>query len=1089
MAEPAPSTPDPRSVQTDPTMVTFDPQGWTVVQPSSGLGSLGSGTQSKTGAPGALDDAVGTSLGPYEILGVIARGGQGVVYKARHRELGTAIALKLLLAHKDARSVQLFRQEAQVLARLRHPNVIVVTDLGEMVGVPFLAMDFVRGADLKSVVDVRGPLDLETARQTLATIARTLQFCHERGLVHRDVKPQNILIEEQTGRPILIDFGLIKRQEQFEKEFGAITTPLMISQEMGGTPSFMSPEQTGAPGFGPTGPHSDVYGLGATLYYVLTGKPPFVGAKTLQTLNMVMTEPPVDPRKHRPDIPEALARLCLQAMAKRPEERPKSAEAFAAVLVPRQAPEGDAAFYLARGAARRKDKDLAGALSDLARSAEMLAPGDPLEKRVEEERGGIEAELARRGGTRPLLKVGVALAILLLVGALAAALLRSPPPDVDLTDTTPPEVKLDPIPEWTGGPLTFRCTVSDQQPKSLRCQLVIDGKPAGTPFQVEVPRSGPVLAQLDPASVTSATISTLGIIAIAEDRAGNTGKDERAVPIMREPPRIAIQSPADLTFTSARTLDVSAHLGSERRRDAVAVLRVGETERARQPLELTVGDIFACTALPLPDEDGPCTLEVACSDLVGNKGAATVTLTVDRTPPELEVLAPLGEPAVREDAIPVRVRARDASREVKVSLEGQGSLEQDKKGDFVGTFHLTHEGRNEASVVARDKAGNETRATVAAVRDSTAPRLLEVTRLPGAAEVTSEQVLVVLVTDKACKATVGDVPARADAEGRRHVVSVPTRLGKNALAVVLTDARENSARLEPLELAFECVQPPLLRPAWWSIARPQREHALAKGIPVAFVNAQGMKFALIPPGTFRMGSPGNEPGRENDESAHEVVLTRGFYMGATEVTNAQFRRFQPGHDSGDYKGKGSLNGDDQPVVNVTLTDAYEFCRWLDKQAGKENLYRLPTEAEWEYACRAGTDGSFFWGAGPEGAARYANGAGLEAASIIPIEEKDAFPFRDEWPLTAPVGGRQPNPFGLFDMIGNAAEWVSDRHKSYRLEKAQDPMELNGDSAIARGGSFADGPARSRAAYRLALTDSRKTYVGFRVVAERAVEQR
>ncbi len=429
-----------------------------------------------------------------------------------------------------------------------------------------------------------------------------------------------------------------------------------------------------------------------------------------------------------------------------------------------------------------------------------------------------------------------------------------------------------------------------------------------------------------------------------------------------------------------------------------------------------------------------------------------------------------------------------------MSLERQGSLEQDDTGDFVGTFHLTHEGRNEASVVARDKAGNETRAKVAAVRDSTAPRLLEVTRVPGTAEVTSEQVSVVLMTDKACTATVSDLPARADAEGRRHVVSVPIQLGKNALAVVLTDALGNSARLEPPELAFECVQPPLLRPAWWSIARPQREHALARGIPVAFVNAQGMKFAMIPPGTFRMGSPLNELDRENyGESAHEVVLTHAFYMGATEVTNAQFRRFQPGHDSGTFKGgtsKGeSLNGDDQPVVNVTLTDAYEFCRWLDKQAGKENLYRLPTEAEWEYACRAGADGRFFWGAGPEGAARYANGAGLEAVSLIDMDEKNFFPFRDEWKVTAPVGGRQPNPFGLFDMIGNASEWVSDRFKPYGTEKAQDPMEVNGSSSIARGGSFADGPARSRAAFRLVLSDGRSNYVGFRVVAERAPEQR
>ncbi len=106
-----------------------------------------------------------------------------------------------------------------------------------------------------------------------------------------------------------------------------------------------------------------------------------------------------------------------------------------------------------------------------------------------------------------------------------------------------------------------------------------------------------------------------------------------------------------------------------------------------------------------------------------------------------------------------------------------------------------------------------------------------------------------------------------------------------------------------------------------------------------------------------------------------------------------------------------------------------------------------------------------------------------------MDEKNFFQFRDEWKVTAPVGGRQPNPFGLFDMIGNASEWVSDRFKPYGTEKAQDPMEVNGSSSIARGGSFADGPARSRAAFRLVLSDGRSSYVGFRVVAERAPEQR
>ncbi|MEZ0228916.1 MAG: serine/threonine protein kinase, partial [Planctomycetota bacterium] len=594
MASPSPPTPPPKKPhdpnQLQPTAVTFDPQGWTVVHPStppggSNPGIVSGGSQSKTNAPGALDDAVGQTLGAYEIQGTVARGGQGVVYKARHRELGTPVALKLLLAHKDPRSVQLFRQEAQILARLRHPNVIVVTDLGEMMGVPFLAMDFVQGADLKSIVNERGPLGIETARNLLAPIARTLQYCHDRGLVHRDVKPQNILIEEQTGRPILIDFGLVKRAEQFEKEYGELTTPILSPIEMGGTPSFMAPEQTGAPGFGPTGPLSDVYGLGSTLYFLLTGKAPFVGAKTLNTLNMVVAEPPVDPRKHRPDIPEPLAELCLWAMAKKPEERPPSAEEFARALKPEAAPEGDAAFYLDRGKSRRDENDLAGALSDLARAAEMLAPGDPREKQVEAERLEVEAQLARVGGTRPAVWIAASVAFLLLAGALTFALLRTPGPAVDASDKTPPEVAIAPVAEWDGGPLAVSCTVRDAQPKGVKWQLLVDNVPAAT-FDAAVGPSGRVDARFDPAAITSGTISMLGVVAIAEDLVGNTSRTEVVVPIRRQPPRISIESPRGGLVTNERTVDVRAIVGSARLRDAHVVLRVGDEERASAPMTI-----------------------------------------------------------------------------------------------------------------------------------------------------------------------------------------------------------------------------------------------------------------------------------------------------------------------------------------------------------------------------------------------------------------------------------------------------------------------------------------------------------------------
>ncbi len=1090
---------DPRSpLQHEPTVVEpstkghFDPQAWTVVAPSTPAASAvpSQGSQSKTSAPGALDDAVGQILGAYEIQGTVARGGQGVVYRARHKELGTSVALKLLLAHQDARSVQQFRQEAQVLARLRHPNLIVVTDLGTMVGVPFLAMDYIQGSDLKKIVNTRGVLGFETARNLLAPIARTLQYCHDRGLVHRDVKPQNILIEEQTGRPILIDFGLLKRAEQFEKEYGEITTPMAAPIEMGGTPSFMAPEQTGAPGFGPTGPHSDVYGLGSTLYFLLTGKAPFVGAKTIQTLNMVVKDPPVDPRKHRPDIPDDLAELCLWAMAKQAEDRPASAEAFAQALKPEPAPEGDASFYVQRGTGRRDKGDLAGALSALARAAELVAQGDPLEKEIEAVRQSVEAQLARPAGAGPAAKIAAAIVFLILAGALAFALLRGPASTIDVNDKTPPEVELDPVTEWDGGPLAVSCTVKDKQPKIVHWVLVIDGKEDKTVFDAAVGPTGRVDARFDPASISS-QISTLSVIATAEDMNGNKTKAVTTVHLKKQPLRITIESPTEKLVTNEKAVSIRAIVSAGRLRDAEVVLRAGDSERVRLPLRVT-GDLATLAALPLPDGDGTCSVEVHCTDVLGNASKKDVTVIVDRTPPRISVLAPPGEPTVREAEIKVRAKITDAS-EPSVLLVGR-PLQAEGGGEYGGMLRLPRDGRIEGRLVARDAAGNESEVTVVANRDSTAPKLVSVERTPAESEVSAEKLSVVVVTDEPCEAWIAGVKAAPDAERRNHAADVPLALGKNVLQVVVTDTLGNTETIAPKELVVERVLPAVLRAAWWPVTPAQKAHAVEKQVVVAFENDIGMRFALVPPGSFTMGSPASEPGRDTDEYAHEVILTKAFYMGATEVTNAQFRKFRPKHSSGKMGKAGaelSLDADDQPAVNVTHAEAKEFCAWLDTQLGVEGVHRLPTEAEWEYACRAGTTGPSFWKGGPDTAGPFLNGAGGETAKVDGIVPSEPFPNDDSWPVSAPVGApRQANPFGLFDMLGNAAEWVADFEGPYPSGTVTDPTgPASGKFQLIRGGSFADGPVRCRPAYRQRLSDGRDSAVGFRIVAVRPVERR
>ena len=271
------------------------------------------------------------AFGPYEILGEIARGGQGVVLRARHRELGHLVALKLLTGGAAVQHKR-FRQEAKVLARLRHPHLARVTDLGERSGTPFLAMDLVEGADLASRVANSGPPPLAWSARIMALIGYTLHYCHQQGIVHRDLKPANVLIEAESERPVLVDFGLAQRDAE-RMALGSLDQgPLSLTGELKGTPSFMAPEQASPERYGPVSPATDVYALGATLYFLLTGRPPFWGEGMVQTLRQVIAEPPPDPRQIVPGLPPALAQLCLRSLAKDPRQRPSDAAAAAREL-------------------------------------------------------------------------------------------------------------------------------------------------------------------------------------------------------------------------------------------------------------------------------------------------------------------------------------------------------------------------------------------------------------------------------------------------------------------------------------------------------------------------------------------------------------------------------------------------------------------------------------------------------------------------------------------------------------------------------------------------------------------------------------
>jgi WD40 repeat protein len=256
----------------------------------------------------------------YEVLGELGRGGMGIVYKARQVGLSRLVALKVVLAgaHAGADELARFRREAEAIARLHHPNVIEIYQLGESDGVPFFSMEFCAGGSLARKLAGR-PLSPRKAAGLVERLARGVQAAHAVGVIHRDLKPANVLLTED-GIPKITDFGLARKVEG--------STALTASGAIVGTPSYMAPEQAAGEGKH-VGPAADVYGLGAILYECLTGRPPFHAATAVDTLVQVLDSPPVAPSQLRPRVPARLEAICLRCLAKRPAQRFGSAAQLA----------------------------------------------------------------------------------------------------------------------------------------------------------------------------------------------------------------------------------------------------------------------------------------------------------------------------------------------------------------------------------------------------------------------------------------------------------------------------------------------------------------------------------------------------------------------------------------------------------------------------------------------------------------------------------------------------------------------------------------------------------------------------------------
>ncbi len=262
-----------------------------------------------------------TAVGDYEILNELGRGGMGVVYRARHTQLNREVALKMILAgaHASEIQVQRFLIEARAVARLQHPNIVQIFDIGHQDNLPYFSLEYVDGTGLAQKIR-QETLSPEAAAKLVETLALAMQYAHDHGILHRDLKPANVLMTS-TDVPKISDFGLAKELE--DDDSGSTRTGTIM-----GTPSYMAPEQARGDVHA-LGPATDQYSLGAILYELLVGRPPFLGAKPVETILQVLKNEPVSPRQLQPKLPIDLETICLKALQKDPARRYANCREFA----------------------------------------------------------------------------------------------------------------------------------------------------------------------------------------------------------------------------------------------------------------------------------------------------------------------------------------------------------------------------------------------------------------------------------------------------------------------------------------------------------------------------------------------------------------------------------------------------------------------------------------------------------------------------------------------------------------------------------------------------------------------------------------
>ena len=931
-------------------------------------------------------------MGGYEIISKIGQGGMGAVFKARQVSVDRVVALKIL-PPKHAKQQQFlvrFLREAQAAARLDHPNIVQGIDAGQAGGYYYFAMEFVDGRTLKDILEAEGRLPERRALEITRDIARALDCAHEAGLIHRDVKPDNILVTA-NGTPKLADLGLAREAARTDSSVTVVGTAL-------GTPDYISPEQVR--GEADLDGRTDIYSLGATLYHLLTGSPPYTGGTRAEVMSKHLSKPVPNPRKADRQLSVGAVAIVRKAMAKKREQRYATAKELLqdvehVLLGPEQAP--DVTLPQRRPVTARKPQAprrgqmkwvYVGGAAALLLAVLLIAPGSKPEQTPRQTK---RTDLAHLPTTRPA---------------------TDPPRVTKLGTKRPPKATTQVA---TVGPRDpAEAARARDQARVERVRIWVRANPGK--YQEGIERYRNAISGMTDRVVKRRAGAALA--AFQREAADAALKKEAAA-------RAAAKKALEKLFSDVDTAAAKGDLTG-----AVRLAEAALNDEALKPVSDTVKLVATvCRILP---------------QIAAKKRAHAVKVFKSYEGQVVKLYTPEGLKTGKVKSV--------SNETIVLERRVLENGEMKWRDDSVRIADLTGKTFSDYHIEWTPKTADEAIAAAIlalAVKDANGAK--------AALQRAEGHGLHPRYAAKLAGLQFGDIELAAKKAWEKIAPYVATqKLGDpeaDALAKLLNAFEQGYGRTrfaatvkDQIALLRSRLIPVFTEWPFAAAAAVQRRTITAErlGIPaqksIDLGDGIKLEMALIPAGEFMMGSAPDEPARKDDEHPQRRVrITEPFYIGKYEVTQEQWEKVM-GRNPSYFKGAKN------PAGQLSWHDCQNLIRKLNGLGA--GTFRLPTEAEWEFACRAGTDTAFHSG----------KSISPDQANYRAKEKHRA--------KTVPVGSFPPNAFGLHDMHGNLWELCADWYGAYAKEpQTNPPGPETGTERVARGGAWAERQAEIRSAIR------------------------